>query len=173
MRGSRMRDRRPPSCLWNCGTRAARLSRHRAIRWRSTLPSLFLQLPTSCTAALRLPGSASTRPAPLHLHGPSTSDLLPTTTAAAARPRTGALTTALPRHIRPSAISFVIHCYPRSSGRVVLMRISGCSALVDTFLRCQELYPRQTQISTPAYRFSILRKYGLSRQVRNGKVGNA
>jgi hypothetical protein len=37
-RGSRKRDRRPPSCLWGCGTRAARPSRLRAIPMASNSP---------------------------------------------------------------------------------------------------------------------------------------
>ncbi len=52
-----MLDRRPPSCLWNCGTRAAIFSRHGRSRWRqhSFRPRL------SC---LLTGGSASTLWAP-------------------------------------------------------------------------------------------------------------
>lgn len=67
MRGSRMRDRRPPSHLWNCGTRAARLSRQRAILMASTLPSSLFSGPLSGFTC----GSASTIRAPNHCAGPS------------------------------------------------------------------------------------------------------
>ena len=74
MRGSRMRDRRPPSYLWNCGTRAAKLQPATGDPDGVNTPFFFL-FRTTCP-----------------------------TSPSAARPRSGPLTTALARHVRPSAV---------------------------------------------------------------------
>lgn len=44
MRGSHKRDRRPPSCSWNCGTRAA-IRRRRAILMAFNTPFRFIRTP--------------------------------------------------------------------------------------------------------------------------------
>jgi hypothetical protein len=88
MRGSRMRDRRPPAYLWNCGTRAAKLQ------------------PAT--------GDPDGVQHSLHLFR----TYCPTSPAAA-RPRSGPLTTALARHVRPSAITST----SSSSGRFIVVLI--------------------------------------------------
>lgn len=72
MRGSRMRDRKPPSNPWRCGTRAANFSRRRAILMAFNTPFGISTSPSSATAPAARP-----RPGPFNLAGPGTSDLLP------------------------------------------------------------------------------------------------
>ena len=43
VRGSHVCDRRPPSILWDCGTRTVDINRDRRSKWRPTLPSSLLK----------------------------------------------------------------------------------------------------------------------------------
>jgi hypothetical protein len=68
-----MRDRRPPSNPWSRGTRAANISRQRAILMAFNPPFAISASSTSCITA----AAARPRPGPFNRFGPGTSDLLP------------------------------------------------------------------------------------------------
>ena len=106
MRGSRMRDRRPPSNPWNCGTRAANISRQRAILMAFNTPFAHrcAASSTSCITSRSCASTAGTlRHLLLVLARPTWSYLH--CTAVTARPRPGPFNHCRSWHVRPSARS--------------------------------------------------------------------
>lgn len=161
MRGSRMRDRRPPSNPWDCGTRAANISRRRAILMAFNTPFALAGVTssTSCITAYRRCFVHGRDPSPTT--GPGTSDVGTrySFTAVAACPRPGPFqplagpgTSDLLSFFTASSLS---SSCPRPSGQFVVMPTS-CSALVDPFLAMSEtLPPLTTDVYFSHYRFSV------------------
>ncbi len=113
MRGSRKRDRRPPSRLWSCGTRPAKLHRWRAILMAFNTPFAICASSDSMTWTTcdGRHGSASTRRAP-SAAWPCTSDLLPITPYCMwQRVHASGPINCLALHVRPSAGYFCGYCY--------------------------------------------------------------
>ncbi len=113
MRGSRKRDRRPPSRLWNCGTRPAKLHRWRAILMAFNTPFAICASSDSMTWTTSdgRHDSASTRRAP-STAWPCTSDLLPITPYCMwQRVHASGPINCLALHVRPSAGYFCGYCY--------------------------------------------------------------